>query len=69
MSHLGLDLFCSVSILESVVGVLVAEARRTYIGDHHRATVTTQGVLQETSQLAVAIRDMDCLTLWPWKKR
>ena len=46
MSHLSLDLFCSVSIFECVVRVLVAEAGWTDIGDHHRATVAPEGVLQ-----------------------
>ena len=64
MSHLSLDLFCSVSILECVVRVFVAEPGRTDIGDHHCATVSPEGVLQKTGQLAVAIRNVDCLTLW-----
>ena len=64
MSHLSLDLFCPVSILECVVSVLVAEPGRTDVGDHHCATVSPEGVLQKTGQLAVAIRNVDRLTLW-----
>ena len=61
--YLSLDLFCSVSIFQGVVRVLVAETGWTDVGDHHRATVTTEGILQETGQLTVAIRHMHRLTL------
>ncbi len=63
MSHLSLDLFRPVSIFERVVRVLVAETGRTNVGDHHGATVSPEGVLQEASKLAVAIWNVDCFAL------
>ena len=62
-THRGLDLHGSVCILESVVGVLIAQGRGTDIGHHDSAAVPTEGILQKTCQFTVTVRYIARLTL------
>ena len=54
----GFDVLGAVCIVEGVVSVLVRHARGAHIRNHHRATVTSQRVLQNARQLAVTIRNV-----------
>ena len=58
VTHLSLDLLSAVGVLERVVGVLKAEPRGTDVCDHDCATVAPEGIFEEPSQLAVAVRDV-----------
>jgi hypothetical protein len=62
VDHVSLDLHPDVlgpvGVLERVERVLVAERGRAHGGDHHRSAVAAQRVLEETSQLAVTVRNV-----------
>lgn len=57
-THSGSDGFGSLSISQSVVGVLVGGGGRRHGGYHDAAAVTPQRVLEEACKLAIAIWDM-----------
>lgn len=62
-TYLGLDLFCSVSIFQGVISVLIRESRRANVSHHDSATVTTKRILQQPCQLAVTIGHIATLAL------
>lgn len=47
-AHLGLDVLSLVSVHECVSGLLKVAAGGTDVCDHHRATVSTQSILNNT---------------------
>ena len=63
MTYFGPDVLCPVGVHERVARLLEVEAGRANVCDHHRLTVASQRVLQETRQLTVTVVDVPRATL------